>query len=158
MNSISSTARQRGVALVELAIALSLLVTIVFGITEFGRAIFQYNTLAKSVRDAARFLAVRDPGSATSIDQTKCIAVYGNPECSGTPLVVGLTTSMISVCQAMDPSCAPTHQAQGASPVINLVSVTIGGANTPYSFTSVVPFVVPSFTFGAITATMRQVL
>jgi Flp pilus assembly protein TadG len=158
MKSARSIRKQRGLALVELAISLTLLVTIVFGITEFGRAIFQYNTLTKSVRDAARFVAVRDPSAATAIAQTKCIAVYGNPDCSGNPLAAGLTTSMVSVCQAMDPACAATHQAQGASPVINLVSVTIGGSATPYSFTSVVPFVVPSFNFGAVSATMRQVL
>ena len=37
--------KQRGVALLEFALSLSLLIAIVFGITEFGRAIFQYNTL-----------------------------------------------------------------------------------------------------------------
>ncbi|MGT2493951.1 TadE family protein [Cupriavidus basilensis] len=34
-------------ALVELAITLSLLLAITFAITEFGRAIYTYNTLAK---------------------------------------------------------------------------------------------------------------
>ncbi len=150
--------RQRGLALVEFAICLTVLITIVFGISEFARAIFQYNTLTKAARDAARYLAVRDPSTATAISETKCIAVYGNPDCTGNPLAAGLTTGMVNVCQALDPACSATHQSQGASPVINLVSVTIGGGQTPYNFTSVVPFVVPSFSFGAITATMRQVL
>ena len=34
----------------------------------------------------------------------------------------------------------------------------IGRDLSPYPFTSVVPFVVPSFNFGAISVTMRQVL
>ena len=151
-------ANQRGVALLELALSLSLLITIVFGITEFGRAILQYNTLAKAARDAARFLAVRDPSAAGAIADAKCMAVYGNPNCTGNALASGLTTAMVSVCYAADLACAATHQSQGASPVINLVTVTIGGANNPYTFTSAIAFVVPSFDFGAISATMRQVL
>jgi hypothetical protein len=63
----------------------------------------------------------------------------------------------VSVCHAMDPVCAPTHQSQGASPVINLVTVTIGGANAPFTFQSLFSFVVPDIPFGAISATMRQV-
>jgi Flp pilus assembly protein TadG len=155
---MSSLKRQRGVAMIELAISLSLLITLVFGITEFGRAMFLYDTLAKSARDAARFLAVRDPSSGTALSDAKCMAVYGNPDCTGNALAPGLTTAMVSICYAADPSCAANYQSQGASPVINLVGVTIGGANSPYPFTSVVPFVVPSFNFGAISVTMRQVL
>jgi Flp pilus assembly protein TadG len=149
---------QRGVALLELALSLSLLITIVFGITEFGRAIFQYNTLAKAARDTARYLVVRDPSAAGVVDDAKCMAVYGNPTCAGNALVAGLTTAMVTVCYAADPACAATHQSQGASPVINLVTVTIGGANNPYTFTSAMSFIVPSFDFGAISVTMRQVL
>lgn len=155
---MTGSTKQRGVALLEFALSLSLLITIVFGITEFGRAIFQYNTLTKAARDAARFLAVRDPSAPGAVSDAKCMAVYGNPACSGAALVAGLTLSMVNVCYAANPACAATHQSQGASPVINLVSVTIGGPNNPYSFTSVMSFIVPSFDFGAISVTMRQVL
>jgi Flp pilus assembly protein TadG len=150
--------KQHGVALLEFALSLSLLITIAFGITEFGRAILQYNTLAKAARDAARFLSVRDPSAPGAVSDAKCMAVYGNPDCTGSALVSGLTTAMVSVCYAADPACAATHQSQGASPVVNLLTVTIGGANNPYSFTSAMSFVVPSFNFGAISVTMRQVL
>ncbi|MET1085142.1 MAG: TadE family protein [Burkholderiales bacterium] len=147
---------QRGVALVELALTIGILITIVFGITEFGRAIYQYDTLAKAARDAARYLSTKAPGDATAIGDAQCYAVHGNPSCTGSVLAPGLTTAMVSVCDAV--SCPATHQAQGAAPVVNLVSVTIGGANNPYPFNSLVEFVVPSFNFGAISVTMRQVL
>lgn len=150
--------RQHGMALIELSISLALLVTITFGITEFGRAIYQYNTLAKAARDGARFLSVRDPSSATAITEARCIVVHGDPSCTAPALVPGLAVSMVSICHAMDPACAATHQAQGASPVINLVTVTIGGANAPFTFQSLFSFVVPNIQFGAISATMRQVL
>jgi Flp pilus assembly protein TadG len=148
--------KQSGVALIELGITIGLLVTIVFGITEFGRAIYQYNTLAKAARDAVRYLSTKAPGDATAIAEARCFAVFGNPTCAGSPLAPGLTTAMVGVCDAS--SCAATHQAQGAAPVINLVTVTIGGPNNPYTFNSIVQFVVPSFAFGPISASMRQVL
>ncbi len=150
--------RQRGVAMIELGICLTLLVTLVFGITEFGRAMFLYDTLAKTARDTARFLAVRDPSSPGAITDAKCMAVYGNPNCTGSPLASGLTLSMVSICYAADPACAASYQSQGSAPVINLVGVTIGGAGNPYPFTSVMPSIVPSFNFGPISVVMRQVL
>ena len=149
---------QSGVALIELGISIFLLVTIVFGITEFGRAVYQYNALAKAARDGVRFLAVKDATVPGTVAEAKCVVVYGNLSCSGSPLVPNLTVAMVSVCQPLDPACTATHQAQGASPVINLVTVTIGGGTTPYVFQSLASFVVPDIAFSAISATMRQVL
>ena len=63
---------------------------------------------------------------------------------------------MVSVCDAL--ACPGTHAAQGAAPVLNLVTVTIGGPNAPYTFVSLVPFVVPDIAFGPISVTMKQVL
>src|SRR5688572_25770643 len=71
---MKSRARQRGLALLELGISISVLITIAFGITEFGRAIYQYNTLAKAVRDATRFLSTRDAVDAAAKDQARCLA------------------------------------------------------------------------------------
>ncbi len=50
--------RRRGEAgqdLVEFALVLPLLVLLFFGIIEFGRVIFTYNTLANAAREGARF-------------------------------------------------------------------------------------------------------
>lgn len=152
-----SAKRQRGVALVELAISLPVLIAIAFGITEFGRAIYQYNTLAKTTRDAARYLSMRAPGDAAAANQATCLAVYGNPACTGNPLVPGLTTAMVSVCDAL--SCPADHAMQGSAPVLNLVSVTIGGPNAaPFVFDSMVSFILPDIAFGPIGVTMKQVL
>lgn len=148
--------QQRGVAMIEFGLTISILTVIVFGITEFGRAIYQYNTLAKAARDAVRYLSTKAPGNAAALGEAQCLAVYGRPACSGTPLLPGLATSMVSICDASN--CIATHQAQGSAPVVNLVTLTIGGANSPYTFNSVVPFVVPNIPFGAISVTMRQVL
>lgn len=147
--------KQRGVAAVELGIILIPLVLLAFGITEFGRAIYQYNTLTKATRDATRFLSLQGPGDVTEISTAINLAVYGKKVVSITdhPLVPNLTTAMVGVCDST--SCISTHQNQATgSGVINLVTVTVTG----YPFTSFVPFVVPSMTFGPISTTMRQVL
>ena len=143
--------KQRGVAAVELALVMIPLVLMAFGITEFGRAIYQYNTLAKSVRDATRYLSQQGPGEGTGT--AKCLAVYGNRSCSGSPLAPGLTQANIQVRdQITDPG---THQNQPTgSGVINLVTVEVAG----YSFVSLVPLVPPNITFDNISVNMRQVL
>jgi hypothetical protein len=70
--------------------------------------------------------------------------------------VPGLATAMVSIC---DPtSCAGVPTGSG---VANLVTVTIGGANAPYQFNSLAPFLpaqfgVASIAFGPISVTMRQ--
>jgi Flp pilus assembly protein TadG len=152
--------QQNGVAAVEFAILLPfVLIPIVFGITEFGRALYAYNTLVKATRDAARYAMMQQPGgSADAV--TKCLAVYGNTACSGNPLAPGLTTSMVHVCDWQ--RCAPTHQSQGAAPVVNLVTVTVscqdGVDCDQYQFNSFVPFVtadLASFTFAPISTTMK---
>jgi Flp pilus assembly protein TadG len=144
---------QRGVAAVELAIVLTLLVTIVFGITEFGRAMYQYDALTKSARAAARFVAVYDSSNITVRNRAACVAVFGTPTCGGTPVVPGLTTSNVLV---DDPTTDAALQGVvaygGASGTMDLVRVTVSG----YQFTSLVPFVVPDLTFGPIAALMPK--
>jgi Flp pilus assembly protein TadG len=165
---VKSRARQHGLALVELGISIFILITIAFGIMEFGRAIYQYNTLAKAVRDATRLLSTRDPLDTDAKVQARCLAVYGKASAtpvtcatlddpSPVPLTPGLTWAMVGICDAL--ACPADHAAQGSAPVVNLVTVSIGGQNaTPYTFNSIGSFVLPNIQFGPISATMKQVL
>ena len=59
--------KQQGAAAVELGFLLIPLVLLAFGVSEYGRAVYQYNTLVKASRDAARYLSAQAPSSATSI-------------------------------------------------------------------------------------------
>ena len=95
--------------MVEFAIVLPLLVMLLFGITELGRALYQQNTLYKSVSSGARYLArvngvltVNDEGGCTSVgawpDTTSLSAaenliVYGNTSGDGAPLLPNLDDS-----------------------------------------------------------------
>lgn len=152
-------ALQRGTAAVELAILLVVMVPLAMGVADLGRAIYQYNTMVKASRDAARYLSSQGPGDASDLAKAKCLAVYGNQDCSGTVLVPDLTTAMVTVCDSI--SCPGTHlnQATGSG-VINLVTVTISG----YTFNTVIPLSVfsassgNSIQFAAIGTTMRQIL
>ena len=148
--------RQWGVAAVEFAILLPVLLLIVFGITEFGRALYNYNTLVKAARDAARYYATQQPGNPPAKEtEIQNLAVFGNTAGTGNPLAPGLATTMVTLCDWT--SCPATHQAQGAAPVVNLVTVTISG----YTFQSFVPFVtanLSSFAFAPISSTMKGIL
>jgi Flp pilus assembly protein TadG len=155
----------RGAVAVEFALLLVPLLVMLTGITQFGRAMYYYNSLAKSARDAARLMSTQtpsDPDYAALWTAARCTAVYGNAACTGNALVPGLTVAMVTLC---DPAaCAATHAgiATGTG-VVNLVTVTVGGAANPYVFQSLAPFAPALFgrdslSFGAISATMRQIL
>ena len=158
--------RQRGVALVELALTLPLLLAICFGITEFGRAIYTYNTLAKSARDAARFLSMQASGNATAWTTARNLVAYGNPAGTGSPLVPGLTSAnMVAKVAICDPSnCPLTNFNQGSNPAIDTVTVRI----TAYQFSPIIDVLaftrfytggtgsITSITLGDISVTMRK--
>lgn len=151
----------RGVAAVELALLIIPMLLLVFGVAEYGRALYQYNTLVKSVRDSARMLTLYSPSDADyPLAQAKCQAVYGTScDKKGAPLLPGLTTDMVIVC---NPTTAEGCDlpAYGNVPTgngtINLVEVRIHG----YQFTPMVPAVtnVSVFMFNDIRVTMRQIL
>lgn len=96
---------QQGVAMIEFAIALPLLLLLLLGIAEFGRMLYQYNNLLQANRDAVRYLAGKAWNSNLGrveitpvLDaQTKNLAVYGLPVPQANPVVPGLTTADVQV-------------------------------------------------------------
>lgn len=60
--------KQRGVAAVEFALVIIPLLLIVAGIVEFGRTFWYYNALAKSTRDAARYVSITRASSTVGVD------------------------------------------------------------------------------------------
>lgn len=52
---------QRGAAMVEMAITVSLFMMLVFGIIEFSMAYFQWTRMNEAARDASRYAIVNDP-------------------------------------------------------------------------------------------------
>lgn len=98
--------------MVEFAIALPLLLLMILSIAEFGRMLFQYNSLLQASRDAGRYVAGKawnrtlgkivllEPSQGIDlISEAKNIAVYGVPSnpSVGRPVVTGLGTANVSV-------------------------------------------------------------
>lgn len=107
MQSHKQAVSQRGVATIEFVICTPVLFLLMLATAEFGRAMFQYNTLQKSVRDGARYVV----GAARSsqriviltnpmITQTRNLVVTGNVGGTGTPLLPGLTANNVNVTDA----------------------------------------------------------
>ena len=133
----------------EFALVLPLLLILTFVTTEYSRALFQYNILTKSVRDAARYLSVQSPGDASKITKAKNLLVYGNPSGSGAPLVIGLTTSLVP---------NPVWQTAGTAPVINTVTIRVTGYVFTPLFASAFGVSFGNLAFADISATMRAPL
>lgn len=96
--------RQRGVAIVEFAITLPLLMLLLLATAEIGRALFQYNTLTKAVRDSARYVSGARVGSTGVFSLTNEIrtaaqrlVVYGNAAGAGPALLPGLAPGDVTV-------------------------------------------------------------
>lgn len=149
---------QRGLAAVELGLLLVPLITLVFGVSEYGRAMYQYNTLAKAVRTGARYLSQYQAGDAASIGIAKCLVVHATADCSGDPVALGLTKDMVSVVDASTDNRLKLQPvtANGVTVgVTNLVRVRVVG----YQFVPVVTFVMNNaLTFDPISVTMTQAL
>ncbi|VTU22040.1 Flp pilus assembly protein TadG [Variovorax sp. PBL-H6] len=138
---------QYGAALVEFALILPFLLVLTLTVTEFGRAMHEYNLVTKSVRDGVRYLSIQTQNTHTA--EAANLIVYGNLAGTGTPLARGLTLAKVQ---------APVWQTTGTNPLINTVTVKVSN----YQFQPLVNtvFGVPlgPFTYSDITATMRAPL
>lgn len=127
---------ESGTTLVEFAIGATVFLTVMFGVIEFGRALWTHNALADAARRAARY-AVNQPASSPagakttgtnvgpSISAIRNVAVYGDPAGGSQPLVTDLTPANLNV------------QYSGFGVGQGTVAVTI----TNYQFKFVMPIV-----------------
>lgn len=58
MRTMSARKRQRGSALLEYAVIVTVFLMLIFGIIDFGRALYTYHYLSNAARDATRWSAV----------------------------------------------------------------------------------------------------
>lgn len=100
MNRVSRRRRGRGQALVEFAIVMPIIVVVVLGLVDLGRAVYSYNTLAQSARQAARTAIVNQ--NLTNVQNQ---AIASAP-------TLGLTAANVDVCF----KTALTTQADCSSP------------------------------------------
>jgi Flp pilus assembly protein TadG len=137
-------AHQRGVTTIEFAIVGALLFTLMFGVFEFGRALFVANALVESTRRGARMAAVCPIGDARPAQ----IAIYANAG-GGSGLASGLTTDNVVV-SYLNQAGAPI-----ADPVANFTAIQYVQVRI-VNFTQqmIIPFVMPEILMPAFVATL----
>ena len=135
--------KQKGQTLVEFALASLLFFTLLFGIIEFSRALWTWNTIVQQTRAGARFAIVEVPDANDT--PTKNFVVYQNAAGTGEPILPGLTTSNVSVAYLTSAGTAAASKA-----VADTIQVSITG----YTFDFIVPLFGGGITMPAFTATL----
>ena len=137
-----SRCRLHGGAIIEFALILTLLVSIVAGIVEFGRTFWYYDALSKATRNAARGLAVSNPATiATSAVGAAKTAVSNAAASARVPSFSVANVSVTCLDASMNTAtCTNGTAPAGVRVAITGYSVFLGstipflvGANTTYS-------------------------
>lgn len=95
--------RQKGNALVETALAFTIIIPVLVGTFQFGLAFIYFNGLANAVRAGARYAGLRTYDSSTTtpsaayINAVRNMTVYGDPAGGTSPVVRGLTPEHIRI-------------------------------------------------------------
>src|SRR5688572_20196266 len=101
---------------IELAIVFPILLIMFVGTAELGRLFYTYTSLAKATKTGARYLSTsRDATSPVAAEVTAAkasarnLVVCGNPAgCANeTPIVPGLTTANVTICDNFSVPCSP---------------------------------------------------
>ena len=141
---VKSARRQRGIAMVEFAIVLPLLMLIMLGTAELGRAFYQYNTLNKAVRDGSRYLANTAINATTGVinldldnkrANTQKLVVFGNTAGTGNSLLPGLTVANITVTSPSAVHVTVAAQYAFRPLIASLPTFGLGNGDIPLNFT-----------------------
>ncbi len=132
--------RSRGQSLVEFSLVIPIILLVIVGFFEIGRAVFAYNTIANAARQGARVAVVNQLADITECNEMWPIDDPYEPHWSirGCAILaaktIGITTSDVSVSFAAPPNTTLT-----CSPVLHvgcIASVTV-----TYHYSVATPFV-----------------
>lgn len=126
---------ERGSTLVEFSIGVTVFLTAMFGVMEFGRALWVHNALTDAARRGARYATMHSPSDVNGV---KNVVVYGDPTGSGQPMLTNLTTANVNV----------SYNNFGLND--GTVSVSI----TNYQFQFVIPIIGTTITMPSYTTTL----
>lgn len=126
---------ERGSTLVEFAIGVTVFLTSMFAVVEFGRALWTHNALSDAARRGARYATMHSAGDINSV---KNVVVYGDPAGGTQPLVPNLSTSNVAV--------------NYSNFALNKGTVSV--SVTDYQFQFVLPLVASSITMPNYTTTL----
>lgn len=129
-----------GQSLVEFALVFPIIVLLVMGFMEIGRAVFAYNTIANAARQGARVAAVNQLADVTECDESRPIEDPYEPHWSlrGCAILagktIGLTTSNVAISYV-----APPGTTLDCDPTLHIGC--IAAVTVSYHFTLTTPFV-----------------
>lgn len=126
---------ERGATLVEFAIAATVLLTAMFAVIEFGRALWVHNALSDAARRGARYAALHSAGDVADV---KNVVVYGDPAGGSKPTIPNLTTANVTVTYS--------------NFALNTGTVTVKVTN--YQFQFVIPIVGTKITMPSYSTTL----
>src|SRR3954447_5801980 len=140
-------AREGGQALVEFALAFPIMVLILFGIFDLGRAVYAYNTVANAARDGARVAMVNQIEISPDCNQSKPIEDPADPHWSiktcaaNSATSLGIQATDVIVSYSAPPAttlvCPPTP-----NPPISPISVgCIASVKVVYTFRALTPII-----------------
>lgn len=133
-----------GAVMVEFALALPLLLLLLAGGYELGRAIWHHHLVDKGVRDATRYLTrVPNPTDAASIERARRLLVAGSFDAAATPVLADwvLDPSLVQVAvqlQTLDNSLGEFRGPDGGVANIDVVKLT---ATVQYNGVGLLPFI-----------------
>jgi Flp pilus assembly protein TadG len=107
---------RRGQALVEFALVLPLLILLLVGVLDFGRAIFAYNSLSNAARSGARE-AIVDQNPAAIRDAATSEAVGLDPLDVDVTYEVGCATPEVGCVVTVE----VTHEWHAATPILGTI-------------------------------------
>lgn len=132
--------RQKGLYIVEFTLVAALFFVLLFGMIEFARALFVWNTLTEATRRGARLAAVCPVGHASIANVT----VFNAPGAGGaSPILPGLNSSAV-VTDYLDMAGAATATFNN----IRYVRVKIVG----FTHTLLIPALLPGLPAMTLTA------
>lgn len=143
LNKFNNSKKIKGAVAIEFALVMTfILVPLFLGSVELGRLIYQYNALTKSVRDSTKYLstvASTVPNYAKFVSDAKCLAIYANIGCNGSPVVINLADKHIII--------DPPQSISG----VKVITVSVRG----YEVDLITTFF-DAFNFNNISVSMRQ--
>ena len=162
---MSKNRLDQGTVFIELAIILPLLILLSLIVIETSKAISEYKIIVTQVRNAARYLTTKAPG--TNRLEAACMVKTGLPisPCFDSPLLTGLDNSSVTITVYDAINYPATHRSQKINTsqntiTVNLVTVEVRGyqyqlrfgafSNEIFSYADILEF-------APISATMRQV-
>ena len=129
-----------GQSLVEFALVFPIIILLILGFAEIGRAVFAFNAIANAARQGARVAAVNQLADVTECDESRPIEDPYEPHWSmrGCAILagktIGITTSNVSIAYS-----APPDTTLDCDPTLHVGC--IAAVTVTYNFTLTTPFV-----------------